>query len=35
MHYVAGALLLAQFALMWVLEKTVTLKALDYAAVVT
>jgi protein-S-isoprenylcysteine O-methyltransferase Ste14 len=34
MHYFAGALLLAQFALMWVLKKTVVLTGLDYVAVV-
>jgi protein-S-isoprenylcysteine O-methyltransferase Ste14 len=32
MHYIAGALLLAQFALMWILEKTVALTGLDYVA---
>jgi protein-S-isoprenylcysteine O-methyltransferase Ste14 len=35
MHYVAGALLLAQFALMWILGKTVALKVLDYVAMAT
>jgi protein-S-isoprenylcysteine O-methyltransferase Ste14 len=35
MHYIAGALLLAQFALMWILDKTVALKGLDYVAMVT
>jgi protein-S-isoprenylcysteine O-methyltransferase Ste14 len=35
MHYVAGALLLAQFALMWILDKTVVLEGLDYVAMVT
>jgi protein-S-isoprenylcysteine O-methyltransferase Ste14 len=33
MHYIAGALLLAQLALMWILEKTFVLKGLDYVAV--
>jgi protein-S-isoprenylcysteine O-methyltransferase Ste14 len=32
MHYIAGALLLAQFALMWILDKTAALKGLDYVA---
>ncbi|MGC9333058.1 MAG: methyltransferase family protein [Anaerolineae bacterium] len=31
----AGALLLAEFVLMWILEKTVTVQALDYLAMVT
>jgi protein-S-isoprenylcysteine O-methyltransferase Ste14 len=35
MHYVAGALLLAQFALMWFLGKTVALEGLDYVAMGT
>lgn len=35
MHYIAGALLLAQFVLMWILDKTVALKGLDYVAMVT
>jgi protein-S-isoprenylcysteine O-methyltransferase Ste14 len=34
MHYLAGALLLAQFALMWILEKTVALTGLDCIAMV-
>jgi len=34
MHYLAGALLLTQFALMWLLDKTVALKGLDYVAMV-
>lgn len=32
MHYVAAALLVADFALMWILDKTVALKGLDYLA---
>jgi protein-S-isoprenylcysteine O-methyltransferase Ste14 len=32
MHYVAGALLLAQFALMWVLNKSVDIEGLEYLA---
>jgi len=35
MHYVAGALLIVDFVLMWVLDKTVALKGLDYAAIAT
>lgn len=35
MHYIAGAMLLAQFALMWILGKTVALKGLDYVAIAT
>jgi hypothetical protein len=35
MHCIAGALLLVQFALMWILEKTVTLRVLDYMAMIT
>ena len=32
MHYVAGALLLVQFALMWVLDDSVDVKGLQYLA---
>jgi protein-S-isoprenylcysteine O-methyltransferase Ste14 len=32
MHYVAGALLLAQFALIWVLDDSVDIKGLQYLA---
>jgi protein-S-isoprenylcysteine O-methyltransferase Ste14 len=32
MHYVAGALLLVQFALMWVLDDPVDVKGLEYLA---
>ena len=35
MHCIAGALLLAQFALMWILDKSVALKGLDYVAMIT
>jgi len=35
MHCIAGALLLAQFALMWILDKTVSLPLLDYFAMAT
>lgn len=35
MHYVAGALLLAQFTLMWILDKPVVPKGLDYVAMAT
>jgi protein-S-isoprenylcysteine O-methyltransferase Ste14 len=35
MYVIAGALLLAQFALMWILDKTVALKGLDYVALAT
>ena len=35
MHYIAGVLLLAQFALMWILDKTFALKGLDYVAMAT
>ncbi|MGC9332703.1 MAG: hypothetical protein ACP5JJ_01030 [Anaerolineae bacterium] len=34
MHYLAGALLLTQFALIWLLDKAVALKGLDYVAIV-
>lgn len=32
MHYVAGTLLLAQFALMWILDKAVGFKGFEYLA---
>jgi protein-S-isoprenylcysteine O-methyltransferase Ste14 len=32
MHYIAGALLLAQFALMWVLNKSIDVDGLEYLA---
>jgi protein-S-isoprenylcysteine O-methyltransferase Ste14 len=32
MHYVAGALLLAQFALMWVLDNSIDIEGLEYLA---
>jgi len=34
-HWVAGVLLVVDFLLMWILDKTVTLKGLDYAATAT
>ncbi len=35
MHYVAGTLLLAQFILMWILDRPAAPRALDYVAVAT
>lgn len=35
MHYVAGALLVADFVLIWILDKSVVLKGLDYVAMAT
>jgi protein-S-isoprenylcysteine O-methyltransferase Ste14 len=32
MHHVAGALLVAQFALMWVLDKSIDVEGLEYLA---
>jgi protein-S-isoprenylcysteine O-methyltransferase Ste14 len=32
MHYAAGALLVAQFALMWVLDKSIDVEGLEYLA---
>jgi len=34
-HAMAGALLLIEFVLMWILERTVTVQALDYLAMAT
>jgi protein-S-isoprenylcysteine O-methyltransferase Ste14 len=30
MHYIAGALLVAEFALLWILDKTIAVKGLEY-----
>ena len=35
MHHVAGALLLVQFALMWILDRPAAPRVLDYVAVAT
>jgi protein-S-isoprenylcysteine O-methyltransferase Ste14 len=35
MHWIAGVLLVADFVLMWILDKTVALKGLDYVAIAT
>ena len=35
MHYVAGALLLIQFTLMWILDRPVAPRGLDYVAMAT
>jgi protein-S-isoprenylcysteine O-methyltransferase Ste14 len=35
MHYVAGALLVVDFVLMWILDKTIVLAGLDYVAWIT
>jgi protein-S-isoprenylcysteine O-methyltransferase Ste14 len=35
MHCIAGALLLAQFALMWILDRTIALEGLGYVAMAT
>lgn len=32
MHCIAGVLLVADFALLWILDKTVTVEGLDYVA---